>query len=94
MSKNSELIKGMFVNEPTVDWVKVELAFDANQLAQMLVEYKDVFDANKGYGRMQVCESKAGKMYVALSTFKPIPKNEVKVEEHLASREEKADLPF
>ena len=94
MSKNSELIKGMFVNDPTVDWVKMELAFDAKQLAEMLVTYKDVFEANKGYGRMQVCESKAGKLYVALSTYKPRLKDEVKVEDHLAEREEKADLPF
>ncbi len=94
MSKSSELVKGMFVNQGQVEWVKMELAFKVDQLAQMLVEYKDVFEANKGYGKIQICESKAGKMYAALSTFKPTPKTEVKHEDHLASREQEADLPF
>ena len=95
MSKSSELVQGMFVNQGQVEWVKMELAFKVDQLAQMLIDYKDVFDANKGYGKIQICESKAGKMYAALSTFKPTPKTDVKHEDHLASREVVADdLPF
>lgn len=94
MSKSSELIKGMFINDGNVDWVKMELAFKVEELAKMLVEYKDVFEANKGYGKIQICESKAGKLYASLSTFKPTQKNDVKVEDHLKGREEEVDLPF
>jgi len=94
MSKSSELVKGMFINDGNVDWVKMELAFKVDELAKMLVEYKDVFEANKGYGKIQICESKAGKLYASLSTFKPTPKNDVAVEDHLKGREEEADLPF
>tara|TARA_R110000782_G_scaffold99233_1_gene184911 strand:+ start:2501 stop:2788 length:288 start_codon:yes stop_codon:yes gene_type:complete len=95
MSKSSELVQGMFVNQGQVEWVKMELAFKVDQLAEMLITYKDVFEANKGYGKIQICESKAGKMYAALSTFKPTPKTEVKHEDHLASRDTVTDdLPF
>tara|TARA_R110001632_G_scaffold95637_2_gene201775 strand:- start:12629 stop:12916 length:288 start_codon:yes stop_codon:yes gene_type:complete len=95
MSKSSELIKGMFINDGNVEWVKMELAFKVDQLAELLVTHKDVFEANKGYGKIQICESKAGKLYAALSTFKPTPKTDVPVEAHLASREVvKDDLPF
>tara|TARA_R110001632_G_scaffold57007_1_gene139475 strand:- start:286 stop:573 length:288 start_codon:yes stop_codon:yes gene_type:complete len=95
MSKSSELIKGMFINDGNVDWVKMELAFKVDQLAELLVTHKDVFEANKGYGKIQICESKAGKLYAALSTFKPTPKTDVPVEDHLASREVvNDDLPF
>ena len=94
MSKSSELVQGMFVNQGQVEWVKMELAFKVDQLAQMLVDYKDVFEANKGYGKIQICESKAGKMYASLSTFKPTPKSEVKGEDHLAGREQEEDFPF
>tara|TARA_R110000787_G_scaffold49297_3_gene118380 strand:+ start:369 stop:656 length:288 start_codon:yes stop_codon:yes gene_type:complete len=95
MSKSSELIKGMFINDGNVEWVKMELAFKVDQLAELLITHKDVFDANKGYGKIQICESKAGKLYAALSTFKPTPKTDVPVEDHLASRETvKDDLPF
>tara|TARA_R110000796_G_scaffold183919_1_gene300483 strand:+ start:1466 stop:1750 length:285 start_codon:yes stop_codon:yes gene_type:complete len=94
MSKSSELVQGMFVNAGNVEWVKMELAFKVDQLAEMLITHKDVFEANKGYGKIQICESKAGKMYAALSTFKPTSKPEVKVQDHMASREEPSDLPF
>jgi len=94
MSKSSELVKGMFINDGNVDWVKMELAFKVDEFAKMLVEYKDVFEANKGYGKIQICESKAGKLYASLSTFKPTHKNDVAVEDHLKGREEEADLPF
>tara|TARA_R110000823_G_scaffold42397_1_gene111098 strand:+ start:4194 stop:4487 length:294 start_codon:yes stop_codon:yes gene_type:complete len=97
MSKSSELIKGMFINDGNVDWVKMELAFKVDQLAELLVTHKDVFEANKGYGKIQVCESKGGKLYASLSTFKPTPKTDVPVESHLASRETAtadSDLPF
>jgi hypothetical protein len=95
MSKSSELIKGMFINDGNVEWVKMELAFKVDQLAELLVTHKDVFEANKGYGKIQVCESKGGKLYAALSTFKPTRKAEVPVEDHLASREvAKDDLPW
>ena len=94
MSKSSELVKGMFINDGNVDWVKMELAFKVDEFAKMLVEYKDVFEANKGYGKIQICESKAGKLYASLSTFKPTPNKDVAVKDHLAGREEEADLPF
>tara|TARA_R110000796_G_scaffold76166_4_gene170449 strand:+ start:1089 stop:1382 length:294 start_codon:yes stop_codon:yes gene_type:complete len=97
MSKSSELIKGMFINDGNVEWVKMELAFKVDQLAELLVTHKDVFEANKGYGKIQVCESKGGKLYASLSTFKPTPKTDVPVESHLASRETAtadSDLPF
>tara|TARA_R110000744_G_scaffold260095_1_gene375113 strand:+ start:223 stop:507 length:285 start_codon:yes stop_codon:yes gene_type:complete len=94
MSKSSELVKGMFINDGNVEWVKMELAFKVDEFAKMLVEYKDVFEANKGYGKIQICESKGGKLYASLSTFKPTPKTDVPVEKHLAGREEEADLPF
>jgi|TARA_R110000823_G_C15598513_1_gene465059 hypothetical protein len=97
MSKSSELVQGMFINAGNVEWVKMELAFKVDQLAEMLITHKDVFEANKGYGKIQICESKGGKLYAALSTFKPTPKTDVPVEDHLASREpatQDADLPF
>mgnify|MGYP003660867532 CR=1 FL=1 len=53
MSKSSELVKGMFINDGNVEWVKMELAFKVDEFAKMLVEYKDVFEANKGYGKIQ-----------------------------------------
>tara|TARA_R110000796_G_scaffold10042_3_gene33684 strand:- start:9875 stop:10159 length:285 start_codon:yes stop_codon:yes gene_type:complete len=94
MSKNSELVNGMFINAGNVEWVKFELAFKVDQLAEMLIQYKDVFEANKGYGKIQICESKAGKLYASLSTFIPTAKTDVPVEQHLAGREEPSDLPF
>ena len=93
--KNAELVKGMYVKQGDVDWVHTQIDFDVQQFSQMLVDYKDVFEANKGKGRMSVCKSKndPNKLYVTLSTFKPQPKQEVPVAEHLASREDD-DMPF
>jgi len=94
MSKASELIKGMFVNEGNVSFVKYSINFDVKQFSQMLIDHKDVFDANKGYGRLEICESKGGKLYGALSTWKPSLKTDTSVEDHLAGREVEQDLPF
>jgi len=94
MSKSSELIKGMFINEGNVSFVKHSINFDVKQFSQMLIDHKDVFDANKGYGRIEICESKAGKLYAALSTWKPSAKNDTQVEDHLKGREVNQDLPF
>tara|TARA_R100001163_G_scaffold11614_4_gene10632 strand:- start:15706 stop:15978 length:273 start_codon:yes stop_codon:yes gene_type:complete len=89
--KNSELIKGMYVKQGDVDWVKQRLEFDVKQFSQMLIDYKDVFEANKGKGRIDICLSKGNKLYATLSTFKPVKQNTMN--EHLAEREEE-NIPF
>jgi hypothetical protein len=90
--KNSELIKGMYVKQGDVDWVKQRIEFDVKQFSQMLIDHKDVFEANKGKARIDVCLSKGGKLYATLSTFKPQRKEE-SVSQHLATREEE-NIPF
>jgi len=92
--KNNELVKGMYVKEGDVDWVKSRIEFDVKEFSQMLITYKDVFEANNGKGKIDICLSKGGKLYATLNTFKPQPKEEVSVKEHLSEREEPADLPF
>jgi hypothetical protein len=92
--KYNELVKGMYVKEGDVDWVKLRIDFDVEEFSKMLINHKDVFEANKGKGRIDVCLSKGGKLYATLSTFKPQAKEEVSVKSHLAEREEPADLPF
>lgn len=93
--KNAELVKGMYVKQGDVDWVKAQIDFDVAQLSQMLVTYKDVFEANKGKGRLSICKSKNNpdKLYMTLSTFKPQKREEVPVATHLADREDD-DMPF
>ena len=98
--KNSELIKGMYIDEGDVDWVKHRIKFNVQELSQSLIRYKDVFEANKGFGRIDICESKnvspkTGKktLYATLNLYKPQPKEEVPVAQHLASREDD-DMPF
>lgn len=84
-----ELIKGFFINESKQDWILYELNFDVEEFAKMLTTYKDVFEANKGKGRIVLAKAKSGKLYATLSTWKPEKK--VEVQEHLADRD---DLPF
>jgi len=99
--KNNELVKGMYVKEGDVEWVKFRMEFDVKEFSQMLINHKDVFDANKGKGRIDVCLSKSGKLYGSLSTYKPQQKTTHN--EHMKSRElesvtkthlEETDLPF
>ena len=94
MSKQSELVKGMFVEEGNVSFVKHRINFNVAEFSKMLIAHKDVFEANKVYGRIEICESKAGKLYAALSTWKPTAKPQTAVEDHLAGREVEQDLPF
>ena len=98
--KNAELVKGMFVEDGDVDWVKTRIKFNVQELSQMLIKYKDVFEANKGFARIDICESKnvnqkTGKktLYASLNTYKPQLKEEVPVAHHLAGREDD-DMPF
>jgi hypothetical protein len=98
----SEIIKGMFVNEGNVDFVLHKLKFDVAEFSQMLITYKDVFEANNGKGEINILKSKkinpkTNKPYVyaSLSTWKPTQsENKVGVSQHLASREADNDLPF
>ena len=60
MSKSSELVQGMFINAGNVEWVKMELAFKVDQLAEMLITHKDVFEASKGYGNNDNLNKKLG----------------------------------
>ena len=90
MAKDRELIKGFYVNESKQSWIKYELNFDVSELAKMLTTYKDVFEANKGKGRIVIAESQQGKLYATLSTWKPQAKPNV--DEHLSDRDD--DLPF
>lgn len=99
---NSEIIKGMFVNEGNVDFVIHRLKFDVAELSQMLVTHKDVFEANNGKGEINILKSKkinpkTNKPYVyaSLSTWKPTQgEGQVEVAQHLASREADNDMPF
>ena len=93
MSKHSELVAGMFVDPGNVDFVKHRIRFNVEQFNIMLHNYKDVIEANKGFARIDVMEAKSGKLYCALSTYKPQPQAEVTPAEHLASRGND-DLPF
>lgn len=93
--KNAELVKGMYVKAGDVDWVQARIDFDVAELSQMLITYKDVFEANKGKGRLSICKSKndPNKLYMTLSTFKPQLQEQVPVATHLAGREDD-DMPF
>ncbi len=94
--KNSELVKGLYIKEGEVDWVKYRLEFDVKQFSEMLITYKDVFEANKGFARIDLCLSKNGKMYGSLNTYKKQVENETH-KEHLSVRDEEleeTDLPF
>ena len=93
MSKNGELVSGMYIDPGNVDFVKHRIRFDVKQFSDMLIKYKDVIEANKGYARIDVMESKNGKLYGSFQTYKPQPQQEVTQAQHLASREND-DLPF
>ena len=89
-----ELIKGMYVKRGKVDFVLFEIDFNAELLAKMLVDEKDWFAKNKGYGKIRVMMSKAGKPYCALDKFVPEKKESVSVSDHLENRSEDDGLPF
>jgi len=102
----SVIVKGMFVNEGNQDFVLHRLKFDVNELSELLIAHKDVFEANKGKGEINILRSKkinpeTNKPYVyaSLSTWKPNAEvnsggEKVEVSQHLASREADDDLPF
>lgn len=93
---NNILIDGLFVNESKLDWIEKEIVFDAETLAKLLVENKDVFDANKGKGKISICRSKKdrNKFYGTLSTWKPTKQEEVTPAQHMPDRGTNDDLPF
>ena len=74
MSKNSELIPGMFVDPGNVDFVKHRIRFDVKKFSDMLIKHKDVIEANKGYAKIDILEAKSGKLYGSFQTYKPQPK--------------------
>lgn len=93
MSKHGELVTGMFIDPGNVDFVKHRIRFNVAEFSKMLIEQKDVIEANKGFARIDIMEAKSGKLYGSFSTYKPQPQQEVTPAQHLASRENE-DLPF
>lgn len=94
---NNILIDGLFVNESPIDWIEKEIVFDAKTMAQLLVENKEVFEANNGRGKISICRSKkdANKFYGTLSTWKPIQKEAVSSKQHMPDRDDLgSDMPF
>jgi len=91
---NNVLIDGFFINDNKQEWIEYDLVFNAQKMAQLLIDHKDVFEANKGNARISLCRSKNDKLYASLSTYKPTPKAEVTAEVHMPDREDDSDLPF
>jgi len=91
---NNVLIDGFFINDNNQEWIEYDLVFNAKNLAELLIEHKDVIDANKGNARISLCRSKNNKMYASFSTYKPQVKPETTAQSHMPDRENKDDLPF
>lgn len=91
---NNVLIDGFFINDNKQEWIEYDLVFNAQKMAQLLIDYKDVIEANKGNARISLCRSKNNKMYGSFSTFKPTSKPEVKASSHMPDRDNDNDLPF
>lgn len=82
------MIEKCYVNEGNQPWKKFVLDFDVEELTKALLANKDVFAQNKGRGRIEINESKAGNLYARIDTYIKPKVEEVPVKEHLSSRED------
>jgi len=78
-------ISGFYIKESDKDWILCKLGINIEQFSKFVKEHKDGEFMN-----IDICESKNGKIYASLNTFKP-KKEEPKHEE---PEEEKDSLPF
>jgi hypothetical protein len=91
---NNVLVDGFFINDNKQEWIEYDLVFNAQKMAQLLIDHKDVIEANKGNARISLCRSKNDKLYASFSTYKPTAKPEVTAGAHMPDREDNSDLPF
>lgn len=81
-------------NENAPDWIKADMVINPTKLVKWLeVNNEHLTEGKEGLElRLQIKESKGGKLYASVDTYKP------KVTEEVTSKEtvfeEKGDLPF
>lgn len=94
MANNQVLLEGVFINDNPKEWIEADIVFDAEKMAKILIDYKDVFAGNKGRGRISICRSKNGqKRYASLSTWIPTAQETITPAAHMPDRNND-DLPF
>lgn len=78
---DKKFIKGIRAFKPKVDFIKAELVISLNELVQFCKENPDMLTEYNGVKQLkiQVKETKDGKVYVDLNNYQP---------------KEKSDLPF
>jgi len=79
-------ISGFYIKESDKDWILCKLGINIEQFSKFVKEHKDGEFMN-----IDICESKKGKMYAQLNTYK---KEETKKEEKSEDRIGGEDLPF
>ena len=87
MANNQVLLEGVFINDNPKEWIEADIVFDAEKMAKILIDYKEVFAGNKGRGRISICRSKNGqKRYASLSTWIPKPQEAISPAAHKPSK--------
>ena len=78
-------ISGFYIKESDKDWILCKLGINIEQFSKFVKEHKDGEFMN-----IDICESKNGKIYASLNTFKPKEKKEPEID----NSETDDDLPF